>query len=911
MAQDTEKLVTLDNLSDHTDEIERILQQVRAYIDKQDNAKVDKVNGKGLSTNDLTTELLNKLNSLENYDDTAVRNLISGISSRIDTLVGESASEAIDNFNEILAFLNGVSDTQTLQGLISNLKKALENQIATKANKSHTHTSSDITDFSAQVKTLQAADILSAEPTEKTLTHTVNGTIIEYKIGELVRVPDSESETGFKFFQLHAVENGKAIWAALGTGSGGNIDLTETVTISLGSNQSSGDSSLIGTRILIEDITNDPAVALLDTTWQGTPIIYKVTAATLYRVTFGDVEGYQTPDAVQYTAQLSSARNINATYNTCVVGITISGLENGATAQATVAYSGKSFKVSSGGTIKVPHGTQTTVSVPPIACHITPSAQSFTPDATSKSLSFAYVASKVLVSVLSNQTSDDTIAATKATVSYGSTSVQASNGSVVYIPHDQTVTVTFPSVTGYKTPSSVTINNTSGGQATASGTYKTEIVTVTVSADNSASMVGQTVTINGTAHTYGGNPITQKIPFDTAYNIECSALDGYNKPDTQTFTASQASRSVSIVYVYNPIIYSTIVIDQTITDPASMISGDINGAAIQAIRANSHRYLGKYTAAGTMTICQLSDSNSALYADGSAATLTGSEGDVFMRLPEFYTKATEISTDKWQIQFAYGGQPDSSWMKWGGNDLIGVYEAYQTGSKIYSRSGVTPSVNISQANFKTYARNRGTGFTIVKHKHQNIMAFLFYALYGHTNAQAKCGSGTSSYPKTAGGTNSLGMTDTTTSNGNSMSINFWGLENWWGDIYEWEDNVVVDSRVWKVTEDDGTVRTAGTAYSSDGWVSKMMIGNYLDTIAKAASGSDSSGFCDYYYQFSSSSRVVLRSAGSTVSDGGLVYAYANHEPSFASSFVGSRLVFVGTVIEAASVAAFKAASAIG
>ena len=549
MADNTEKLVTLSDLSDHIEEIKRILKQVRAFIDKKDDTKVDKVSGKGLSTNDLTTELLNKLNSLENYDDTAVRNLITGISSRIDTLVGESASEAIDNFNEILAFLNGVTDTQTLQGLISNLKKALENQIATKANKSHTHTSSDITDFAAQVKTLQAADILSAEPTESTLTHTVNGTTIDYKIGELVRVPDSESETGFKFFQLHAVTDGKAVWAALGTGSGGNIDLTETVTISLGSNQSSGESSLIGTRILIEDITSDPAAALLDTTWQGTPIIYKVTAATLYKVTFGDVEGYQTPDAVQYTAQLSSARNINATYNTCVVGITISGLENGATAQATVAYSGKSFKVSSGGTIKVPHGTQTTVSVPTIACHITPSAQSFTPDATSKSLSFAYVASKMLVSVLSNQTSDDTIAATKATVSYGSTSVQASNGSVVYIPHDQTVTVTFPSVTGYKTPSSVTINNTSGGQATASGTYKTEIVTVTVSAEDASSVAGQQITINGNVFTLDSTGVcTSKVPFDVQYSVSADTKSGYTSPSTQTFTASQTSRAVSMIY---------------------------------------------------------------------------------------------------------------------------------------------------------------------------------------------------------------------------------------------------------------------------------------------------------------------------------------------------------------------------
>ena len=50
MADNTEKLVTLSNLSDHIEEIKRILKQVRAFIDKKDDTKVDKVDGKGLST---------------------------------------------------------------------------------------------------------------------------------------------------------------------------------------------------------------------------------------------------------------------------------------------------------------------------------------------------------------------------------------------------------------------------------------------------------------------------------------------------------------------------------------------------------------------------------------------------------------------------------------------------------------------------------------------------------------------------------------------------------------------------------------------------------------------------------------------------------------------------------------------
>lgn len=364
------------------------------------------------------------------------------------------------------------------------------------------------------------------------------------------------------------------------------------------------------------------------------------------------------------------------------------------------------------------------------------------------------------------------------------------------------------------------------------------------------------------------------------------------------------------------ILISTIYIDQNITDPASMISGDINGAAIQAIRANSHRYLGKYTASGTMTICQLLDANSKLFHDGTAADLTGSQGDVFMRLPIFYTQATEIISDLWQIKFAFGGRPEGDrWMQWGGNDLIGVYEAYHSSSKIYSHSGVTPSNNIKQANHKLYARNRGTGFTLVKHRHQNIMAFLFYALYGNTDAQAICGSGTSSYQKTAGDTNTLGMTDTTTANGNSMSINFWGLENWWGDLSECEDNVICNSNTWNITEDDGTVRQVTAFTSPEDWCYplKFVIGDNLDTIIKPGStfGLTSIGYCDGHFQSINSSRVVLRSGDSSDARGGLVCVNGYGDSSFTHASIGTRLAFTGNIIEEENTETFKSLTAIG
>ena len=95
------------------------------------NDKVDKVSGKGLSTEDFTTALKNKLEGLANYDDTALSNAISSLQTQFDTLVSGDPSDAINSFNEIIAFLDGVKDTQDLASIIAGI----EQQIATKQDK--------------------------------------------------------------------------------------------------------------------------------------------------------------------------------------------------------------------------------------------------------------------------------------------------------------------------------------------------------------------------------------------------------------------------------------------------------------------------------------------------------------------------------------------------------------------------------------------------------------------------------------------------------------------------------------------------------------------------------------------------------------------------------------------------------
>lgn len=95
------------------------------------NNKVDKVNGKQLSTEDFTSALKAKLEGLSNYDDTEIENAVSSLQTQLNTLVSGNASDAINSFNEIIAFLNGVKDSESLDSIIASI----EQQIASKQDK--------------------------------------------------------------------------------------------------------------------------------------------------------------------------------------------------------------------------------------------------------------------------------------------------------------------------------------------------------------------------------------------------------------------------------------------------------------------------------------------------------------------------------------------------------------------------------------------------------------------------------------------------------------------------------------------------------------------------------------------------------------------------------------------------------
>lgn len=141
----------------------------------------------------------------QNYDDTAVRSALTTLQNQINTLVSGDATSAIESFNEIIAFLANVEDTQTLSGIIaginqsiSNVQAAIPTKISQLQNDDHTvkdasyvHTDNNYSNEDKQKlkDLLLDIPIVNRTPDRGTTTYTDdNGVSHPFRIGQMCRV---------------------------------------------------------------------------------------------------------------------------------------------------------------------------------------------------------------------------------------------------------------------------------------------------------------------------------------------------------------------------------------------------------------------------------------------------------------------------------------------------------------------------------------------------------------------------------------------------------------------------------------------------------------------------------------------------------------------------------------------------
>lgn len=148
------------------------------------------------------------------------------------------------------------------------------------------------------------------------------------------------------------------------------------------------------------------------------------------------------------------------------------------------------------------------------------------------------------------------------------------------------------------------------------------------------------------------------------------------------------------------------VFDKSVSDPANITISEDSDFLNRLITSGFYRVLCKSAmGGGEVFVCRLKKDNSNLYLDGSQANLTGPEGDVMVVFLEFWYKWYKVDDNRFLYHFAdhdidgtYIHVPES---------LVGAYKGYVSLNRLYSRSDVTPTTNVSLSDFRSYAKTRG------------------------------------------------------------------------------------------------------------------------------------------------------------------------------------------------------------
>ncbi len=142
-----------------------------------------------------------------------------------------------------------------------------------------------------------------------------------------------------------------------------------------------------------------------------------------------------------------------------------------------------------------------------------------------------------------------------------------------------------------------------------------------------------------------------------------------------------------------------------------------------------------------------------------------------------------------------------------------------------------------------------------------------------------------------------------------MANRYRGIENPFGHIWKHVDGANIQvtmgddglSILWTTNDPSNFSDTSYTGYDkkgnicrTNGYAKKMLLGEDGDIVATEVGGSSSTYWCDYYYTYTQANRLQVVLVGGNAADGsyaGLAYVNTNYAPSAAYRNIGSRLCF--------------------
>lgn len=349
----------------------------------------------------------------------------------------------------------------------------------------------------------------------------------------------------------------------------------------------------------------------------------------------------------------------------------------------------------------------------------------------------------------------------------------------------------------------------------------------------------------------------------------------------------------------------------------------------------------------------------------TASVLDGTDGQVMVEIPAYYFKVITIDTYQTEIRISplrllgYTLVPKRYISKYKASlqrstsklsSVLNTSTDYRGGNNSATNDANSktflgkPATSISLTNFRTYARNRytGTHWNCSTYESHKSLYWLFVIEYANLNSQAAVTvidgntglmrGGLGNGVTTANGTewnnfngynpmcpigvtaplgNSSGEVNFTVADFGGSGVNrtfnanrYRGIENPFGDIWEWTDGILINNATnselytsnTPANFNDSTLANyinRGVLIRNDGWIKTTLLGTNGDILPTTVGGDYNIYYSDYYYQTVSLGvfGVVFGGAAHYGASAGLVFAATLNAPSYATMNIGSRLCF--------------------
>ena len=254
------------------------------------------------------------------------------------------------------------------------------------------------------------------------------------------------------------------------------------------------------------------------------------------------------------------------------------------------------------------------------------------------------------------------------------------------------------------------------------------------------------------------------------------------------------------------------------------------------------------------------------------------------------------------------------------DEQVADFNADKLSSIAYAKPASGRSQNLTRANSRKLANNRGAGWQLSDVLSASVTQILFIIEYASFDTQANIGlgvvnktdDGTTNMSESTGATTNLGntsgMAGMAAGTNGLVSVTYRGEENFWGNTWKWIDGLNIECKgihqaYWADHDFQDNIKTSPykncgfTLAKSNGYVSAFGYSEDCDFLFLPTEtlGNSSLPIGDYFYQDHASSGWRVSHLGGRWSDGsyaGGFYWGVNISSAFRGRSIGGRLLYV-------------------